>query len=192
MKILVATAIFAVLLGVIACNEPAADPITTPFTPIPQPTLIPEPTITAKSTPIPAENSTPSPTPEPPDLLFRYMYAVNLLNAAQYEEAIPQFDLVIRMLPDLALAYNYRARAHYKRDVPNLGLARSDLDKAIELDPNFAEAYRNRGVLKLNEGDEESGVIDLQKAFVLYIDRGDVVKAALIKTTIEQQRAPSP
>ena len=120
------------------------------------------------------------------------MYAVNLLNAAQYEEAIPQFDLVIRMLPDLSLAYHYRARAHYQREVPNLDLARSDLDKAIELDPNFAEAYRNRGVLRLNEGDEQGGVIDLQKALVLYIEKGDVVKAALIKTAIEQQRAPSP
>lgn len=192
MKLVAATVISLVLLGVIACNESTSGPIPTSSTPIPQPTLIPEPTITDKSTPASTENSTPSPTPEPPDLLFRYMYAVNLLNAAQYEEAIPQFDLVIRMLPDLALAYHYRARAHYQREVPNLDLARSDLDKAIELDPNFAEAYQNRGVLKLNEGEEEGGVIDLQKALVLYIDKGDVVKAALIKTTIEQQRAPSP
>jgi len=46
-----------------------------------------------------------------PDVLFRYMGAVNSLYAGQNDEAIPAFDLIIRVHPDMARAYYYRGLA---------------------------------------------------------------------------------
>ena len=40
------------------------------------------------------------------DALFPYMSAVNLLSAAQYEDAINQYNKVLRLKPDLSLAYH--------------------------------------------------------------------------------------
>ena len=36
--------------------------------------------------------------------------------------------------------------------------------KAIELDPGFAEAYYNRGLVYLFTGDDDKGIRDLSKA----------------------------
>ena len=183
-----AAAVFS--LWLFGCSSPTPAPGPQPAA-VPDPASTPEPTHTPEPTASPTATPTPSPTPEPPDVLFRYMRAVQLLDAAQYEEAIPQFDLVIRVIPDLALAYHGRALAHYQREVPSPDLAMKDLDKAIELDPDLADAYRNRGVLRLNGDDREGGIDDLQKALTLYLGEGEAGKAALIRTMLERRRGPS-
>ncbi|PIV58665.1 MAG: hypothetical protein COS14_08405, partial [Bacteroidetes bacterium CG02_land_8_20_14_3_00_31_25] len=40
----------------------------------------------------------------------------------------------------------------------------SDFNKAIEINPNNAEAYYNRGFAKINLGQKDSGCLDLSKA----------------------------
>ena len=40
----------------------------------------------------------------------------------------------------------------------------SDYNKAIEINPNNAEAYYNRGFAKINLGQKDSGCLDLSKA----------------------------
>ncbi|HBE59127.1 MAG TPA: hypothetical protein DEG17_25210, partial [Cyanobacteria bacterium UBA11149] len=37
-------------------------------------------------------------------------------------------------------------------------------NKAIEIDPNFAEAYNNRGSVRLALGDKQSAIADYNKA----------------------------
>ena len=189
-RLLVTAAVAVLSLSVAACSSSEPVPTPAPPTPTPQPTAVPDPTPTPGPTATPTVEPTTSPTPEPPDVLFRYTYAVQLLDAAQYEEAIPQFDLVIRVLPDFALAYHGRALAFYQRELPSPELALEDLDRAIELDPDFADAYRNRGVLRRNEGDVNGGVDDLQKALTLYLDEGEIGKAALVRTMLERQPSP--
>ena len=156
-------------------------------------TSAPDPSTPEPPTP---EPSTPTPeatyTPQTPDVLFRYTSAVQLLNAAQYEDAIPQFDFVIRLLPDLALAYNGRGLAHLEKDNPNLELALEDFDKAVELDPDFADAYLNRALAHSRAGEQDKSIDDLQKALRLYIEEGEVGSASLVRTLLERQRSPSP
>ncbi len=39
-----------------------------------------------------------------------------------------------------------------------------DYNKAIELNPNLAEVYYNRGLAKIGLGQKDSGCLDLSKA----------------------------
>jgi len=42
-----------------------------------------------------------------------------------------------------------------------------DANKAIELDPNLAQAYKNRGAAHFYFGDNEGALADLNKAIAL-------------------------
>ena len=103
--------------------------------------------------------------------MFRYTHAVGLLQAAQYEEAIQQLDMVIRVLPEFAQAYHYRGLAFYHDEQEDKAL--EDFNKAIELKPDFAEAYRNRGVLRVNTGDVLGGLADLDQALAFFKEAGN-------------------
>lgn len=160
-----------------ACSVTANVPIPTP-TPIP--TEVATATVTTAHIPTPPVFTviplpSPTPTPEQGDVLFRYSFAVRLLESKQFEDAIPQLDIVIRVMPEFSQAYHYRGLAFYNNDQKKLAL--EDFNKAIMLDPDFAIAYRNRGILHFSEGSLNQGVADLQKALVLYDAAGDMIKA---------------
>tara|TARA_B100000686_G_C16358854_1_gene746688 strand:+ start:48 stop:584 length:537 start_codon:yes stop_codon:yes gene_type:complete len=108
------------------------------------------------------------------DPLFPYMSAVNLLSAAQYEDAINQYNKVLRLKPDLALAYHGRGLAYHHLEQHDLAM--EDLNKSIQLDPEYADAYRNRGIIFLNQGDLNKGISDINKAIDLYEARGNQEK----------------
>ena len=188
-KYLVA-AVLITALAAVACSkdpEPAPEPTSVLLavpadTATPEPTQIPEPTATPEPTAIPEPTPTPEPTPEPtatpepPDVLFRYTAGVNLLNAAQYDEAVSSFDMVIRVLPEMAKAYHYRGLAHYNEE--RFELALEDFDKAVELKPVFPEAFRNRGVLHLNQSNLRQGIEDLEQAIKIFENQGNLFRAA--------------
>ena len=109
-----------------------------------------------------------------PDVLFRYMSGVNLLNAGQWKESVPQFDLVIRVHPELARAYFYRGIAQYHEDEDEAAL--EDYNKAIELDNRFAEAYHARGLLHYRNEDQQPALADLNKAIYHAPDFGDAYR----------------
>ena len=108
------------------------------------------------------------------DPLFPYMSAVNLLSAAQYEDAINQYNKVLRIAPDLALAYHGRGLAYHHLE--QHALAMDDLNKSIQLDPEYADAYRNRGMILINQGQADKGFSDINKAINLYKTRGETAK----------------
>ena len=141
------------------------------------PTPAPEPTPTA--TPVPTPTATPTPTPEPTpsptaeaDVLFTYTYAKRLLQSSLYEEAIPQYDIVIRVMPDFALAYHGRGLALFHEEQPELAL--EDFDKAIVLKPEFADAYMSRGILYRDGGEPDKSESDFEKALTLYLAAGNL------------------
>jgi tetratricopeptide (TPR) repeat protein len=154
-------------LLVAACSDSGSSGQPTPTTePLPTPIIA----ATATPSPLPEPSPTPSPEPDPsptPEIqaLFEYMRAVNLLEAAQYEDAIPAYGLVIRKLPDLAIAYNGRGLAYYHEE--RLALALEDFSKAIELKSGYADAYANRAVVHRDQGDTEKATADLEKAIEL-------------------------
>lgn len=100
-----------------------------------------------------------------PDVLFRYMSAVNTLYAGQNEESIPAFDLIIRVHPDMPRAYYYRGVAFYRSDLYEQAMA--DFDKSIELDPESGDSYLQRGMLHYDVGDSDAALWDLDRAIRL-------------------------
>jgi tetratricopeptide (TPR) repeat protein len=70
----------------------------------------------------------------------------------------------------LSSAYFARATANYSlRQYPE---AIADLDQAIKLSPENADAYYNRGLAKQNTGDKTGAIPDFQKAAELYKQQG--------------------
>lgn len=169
--------IFLTIIVASGCGTPNANTIPQ-STQQPAPKSTHTPVMAATPSPIPTSTqlpktpkAKPTATSHPPDVLFRYTNAVQLLRAAQYEDAIPQFSIVLRVLPDFAKAYHWRGLAYYNDDQKTLAL--DDFNKAIELKPSFADAYRNRAVLYLNRGDIEQATLDLEQALRIYRDQGN-------------------
>ena len=116
------------------------------------------------------------------DALFPYMSAVNLLSAAQYEDAINQYNKVLRLKPDLSLAYHGRGLAYHHLEQHDLAM--EDLNKSIQLDTLYADAYRNRGIIFLNRGELNKGASDINKAMDLYKARGDNKKLKALENLL--------
>jgi tetratricopeptide (TPR) repeat protein len=108
--------------------------------------------------------------------LFQYSRAIRLLEIGEWKEAIPQFDLVVRQLPDFAQAYHGRGFAYYKDN--RLDFALEDFNKAIELKPDLADAYRDRALLFKDRGEKDKAIADLEKALSLYTSGGQPAKVA--------------
>ncbi len=120
------------------------------------------------------------------DVLFDYLQAVGLLNAGQYKEAVGRYNVVLRIHPDLYLAYHGRALAYYNEDLFDLAL--EDFNKAIEYKPDYAEALRNRGVMLGNQGQHIQAQEDLQKAVDIYREKGEL--GLMAEALTQLQRLP--
>ena len=158
--------LFCIVGAVLAIGCSDSEPEQTP-TPVPTATATSVPEPTPSPTPVPSPTATPEPTATPRlDALFNYTAGVRLLQAGMYKEAIPRFGLVIRRLPDFAKAYYGRGRSYYEEEL--LGLALEDLDKAIELDPQLADAYKTRADVYKGQDEIEKAIADLEEAISLY------------------------
>ena len=62
----------------------------------------------------------------------------------RFEEAIAEYDMAIRLDPQLASAYVNRGKAH--NELGQYHLAIRDLDEAVRLDPQLILAYYNRSL----------------------------------------------
>jgi len=141
------------------------------------PTLTPAATATsvATVTPTPVASPTPAPTPTPapetealptatPQVaaLFDYSRAVHLTRVQEWDDAIASYGIVIRKLPNFALAYHGRGRAYFGDE--RFGLAMEDFDTAIKLEPDFGGAYAERARVHIELGNTEAAVKDLELA----------------------------
>ena len=120
------------------------------------------------------------------DVLFDYLQAVGLLNAGQYKEAVGRYNVVLRIHPELYLAYHGRALAYYNEDLFDLAL--DDFNKAIEYKSDYAEALRNRGVLFGNQGRHDLARSDLELAVGIYREKGNL--ALMAEALTQLQRLP--
>ena len=100
-----------------------------------------------------------------PDVLFRFMNAVNTLYAGQNEESIPAFDLIIRVHPEMPRAYYYRGVAFYRSELNDQAMA--DFQKSIELDPESGDTFLQRGLLHHDTGDRQAALDDFNTAIDL-------------------------
>ncbi len=74
-----------------------------------------------------------------------------------YRGALAEYDRVIQLQPNNAIAYNYRGVLKVKIQDFEGGMA--DYNHAIQLDANYGEAYSNRGSLKANKLQDLSGAM---------------------------------
>jgi len=70
--------------------------------------------------------------------------------------------LAVAAKPDLALAWNARGYAYLL--LHDHASAIQDFDRAIELNPKYANAYRNRGAARKAAGDVNGAAADLERA----------------------------
>jgi len=66
-----------------------------------------------------------------------------LLKEGSYDKAVAEYNRIIQLSPNTAMAYANRGFAHLKQK--NYDKAVSDLSQAILLDPGLADAYHDRG-----------------------------------------------
>ncbi len=143
----------------------------------------------------------PTTFPAPEDAQAYMQRGNSLSEGGNYLEAVDHFSAAIDLEPDNSEAYFLRGRAHYdyasqviigetgqgpesvpflpEEAVQHLELAVADYGKAIELDPQYAKAYNNRGNAYATLGEEESALEDYSKALELdrnlhlvYFNRG--------------------
>lgn len=89
--------------------------------------------------------------------------------SGDYEGAIKRFTTALAQsdVPDKMInpadIYFYRAGAYYYRDGANgIDQAIADYDKAIEIKPDFAEAYYNRALAYQYKGERDRAIADLK------------------------------
>lgn len=85
-----------------------------------------------------------------------------LLEQKQYYAASQAFDAAIKLDPASAEAYCYRGRLQTDREKGN-----ADLDRAIQLKPDYADAYYERGLNRDLGNDPAAALRDYNKAIEL-------------------------
>jgi len=75
--------------------------------------------------------------------------------------AIADYTMQIKLKPDV-LAYINRGNAY--RDSEQLDRAAADYGEVIRIAPEDARGWRNRGLIRLFQGDNKSGIADYDKA----------------------------
>ena len=112
--------------------------------------------------------NTPRPILNPNDAAFYNNRGEVYLREGKVDEAIDDFNTVIKLHPKLAAAYNKRGIAYKEKG--ELGRAIKDFDKAIELKPDYVIAYSNRGAVHCSKGEHNQAIADCSKAIELKPD----------------------
>jgi tetratricopeptide (TPR) repeat protein len=89
-------------------------------------------------------------------------------NATDYNAAIADHSLALKLRPDYAEAYNLRAWAYFKAGKPREGL--TDAEKAVSLQPDSAYSLDTRAHIYEALGMKEKAVEDYRRALSLEPD----------------------
>jgi tetratricopeptide (TPR) repeat protein len=86
-----------------------------------------------------------------------------LAMAGKTEDAMFHFKMVLKLKPDSASAYYFMGKIYH--DKGDIYLAMHNYHKALELDPDYGEAYNNLGVIQYyEEGDIKKAIEFMLKA----------------------------
>ncbi len=96
------------------------------------------------------------------NVFFRMMRATLRIDRGDIDQALRDYDEVIRLEPEWPAAYNNRG--HCWQIKKEFNKAITDYGHAIRLDPMYALAYRNRGLAWKVEGDYDKAINDFDEA----------------------------
>jgi tetratricopeptide (TPR) repeat protein len=88
----------------------------------------------------------------------RYLHADALFRTGDDQRAIEEFDRALKAKGRHALTLNARAVMHALRGEPDA--AKSDLSRALTINPHFSDALMNRGFLAIQTKESPEGAID--------------------------------
>ena len=151
---IIGTVVF-LLQGCSSAGTPSSQPVKELSNSVPSTTTLETKVHTS------TQSSNVTPTPELQSL-FIYSRAVRALRTEEYNDAINGFTMVIKRMPELAIAYKGRAGAYYGSE--RIELAEEDLNKALDIDIDLGGAYLYLGLIHRDKGDKEEAKKNLVKA----------------------------
>jgi tetratricopeptide (TPR) repeat protein len=108
-----------------------------------------------------------------------YNAGVKLMKQGRYADAQAKFEAALSKNPRMAEAYNNLGYSLRKQGSANYQVALSHYNRAIELDPQLAEAYMYRGVLHMLMGNEAQALEDHRALTSMNRDLADALQAAI-------------
>lgn len=112
-------------------------------------------------------------------------YLKHLFNQGEFQTLIDSASTLLKEEPGNVRAYYWRACAFMREDAQLKAF--TDLEKAIDLYDEYADAYSQRGVLYFQQGDLKSAMADMNKA--LDLDPGNAYRyssRAYIKASMQE------
>jgi len=92
-----------------------------------------------------------------------YNQGVELMQSGDFAAAQGKFEAALKEKSDFAEAHNNLAFCLRKQGEANYGQALEHYNRALELDPELAQAYMYRGVLYVLQGEEEKAKADHER-----------------------------
>jgi tetratricopeptide (TPR) repeat protein len=108
---------------------------------------------------------------EPQDRILLNEKATILSSQKQYAAAIKIYDSMISQQAEAYVYVNRGLARSYSGDKQG---AIADYERAIKINPQYAQAYENRGVAKSGLGNNQGAIIDLSKAAELFRQQGQM------------------
>ena len=109
----------------------------------------------------------------------QYNSGVTYMKKGKYAKAQAKFQAALKKNPDMAEAYNNLGYSLRKQGPDNFDAALRNYNRAIEIDPNLAEAYMYRGVLHMLMGNEDKALADHMTLTGLNRELADALQAAI-------------
>lgn len=111
--------------------------------------------------------------------------AIDLSEQGKFEEAVKEFNLIIKENPTDASAYTNRGLTYERWD--KIDLAVQDYSTAIAMNPKNASALNNRAALYADTGEFERAIADLNQALTIVPEDGQIyLNRALIYNHIKE------
>jgi len=95
----------------------------------------------------------------------QFLKAETLMKAGRYQEAFELFSEAIKAEPTNPIYYSQRGVCYYH--LKDLKSALADMNKSVELDPEYSYRYASRAYIKDASGDVQGAILDYQKAVEL-------------------------
>jgi len=95
----------------------------------------------------------------------RFFRGIAYYEIGDYDRAITDENVVVRLVPDIAAPYLYLGLAYYSKGEYDRAIAANS--EAIRLEPNNAGAFNNRGMAYQKMGDYDHAIADQSQAIRL-------------------------